>query len=74
MTSARFASPAARSTSLPVGRRANSPADDLLPSAGAFYSAEAFVSEWIGAPANIHINPPRPDYGPQYNGVGECPF
>lgn len=71
MTSAIYASPAACSI-LPVGRRANSPADDILPSAGAFSDAAAFVDQWIAAPARQPIT--RPDYGPQYNGVGECPF
>lgn len=53
----------------PTVRQANS----LGASAsGAFYSAEAFVDAWVSprpkAPAT------RPDYGPQYNGIGECPF
>lgn len=32
----------------------------------------AFVNTWIAEPARTFT--PRPDYGPQYNGVGECPF
>ena len=31
-----------------------------------------FVAKWIAAPARTFT--PRPDYGPQYNGGGECPF
>ena len=73
MTSSRNASPAVCSNLLPE-RQATPATVCALRGSQAFYSAEAFVSEWIGAPANIHINPPRPDYGPQYNGVGECPF
>jgi hypothetical protein len=35
----------------------------------------AFLSTWIARPApRLYVNPPRPDYGLQYNGVGECPF
>ena len=40
---------------------------------GAFHSAAAFVDTWIAAPRRIAPQP-RPDYGPKYNGVGECPF
>ena len=37
--------------------------------------AEAFLSTWIARPApSLYVNPPRPEYGPQYNGIGECPF
>lgn len=32
----------------------------------------AFLNTWVSAPPRIVIT--RPDYGPQYNGVGECPF
>ena len=39
-------------------------------SAPTFYSAAAFVDTWIAAP--VRVAPV--DYGPQYNGVGECPF
>lgn len=36
---------------------------------------EAFLSEWIAPQrSRVYANPPRLDYGPQYNGVGECPF
>lgn len=35
-----------------------------------FYSAAAFVDTWIAAPRKVS----PVDYGPQYNGVGECPF
>lgn len=65
MTSARLASPAA--FHLPE-RQATSPADDLLPSAGDFFNT------WIGKPEPRAVVAPRRDYGPQYNGVGECPF
>lgn len=51
----------------------NSPAVADSPAAGAFYSAQAFVDTWIAAPRKP-IQPQRIDYGPQYNGVGECPF
>ncbi len=70
MTSARFASLAACSI-LPVGRQATSPADVSSPSAGAFYSAEAFVNAWIGKPE------PRPAVVRDYSFkaiIGEVPF
>lgn len=71
MTSAFNATPAACSI-LPVGRRANSATDETSPSVAAFYSAAAFVNTWVSAPPRTVTT--RPDYGPQYNGVGECPF
>lgn len=57
-------------TSLPAGRQATPPA------VGASRGPELFIAEWIAKPAqsSLYVNPPRPDYGPQYNGVGECPF
>ena len=35
-------------------------------------SLSLFVDMWVSAP--LRTIAPRPDYGPQYNGVGECPF
>lgn len=37
------------------------------------YSVAAFVDTWIAAPRKATAQP-RIDFGPQYNGVGECPF
>ena len=34
----------------------------------------AFLATFIAAPSRVYVNPPRPDYGPQYDGRGECPF
>lgn len=35
-------------------------------------SISTFVDTWVSAP--VRVIAPRIDYGPQYNGVGECPF
>lgn len=51
----------------------NSPAVASSPAAGAFSSAALFVDTWISAPRKP-FQQQRIDYGPQYNGVGECPF
>ena len=34
----------------------------------------AFLATFIAAPSRVYVNPPRPDFGPQYDGRGECPF
>ena len=52
---------------------ATAPTVAFSPAVGAFHSAAAFVDTWIAAPRRIAPQP-RPDYGPKYNGVGECPF
>ena len=52
---------------------ATPPAVGAVRGQGAFHSAAAFVDTWIAAPRRIAPQP-RPDYGPKYNGVGECPF
>lgn len=69
MTSARYASPAACSDLLPE-RQAT---DGGIEQCSA--SVLSFLAKWIAPqPSRLYINPPRREYGQQYNGVGECPF